>query len=103
MTDMEKVIKAFDDAKEPLVWLKDDEYTVGYNNGIEAGKDIALSMLEEQEPIVPGLEQDADGIYSTCGNCRTRLWKMFGLEFEINPDAMPKFCPQCGKKVKWDE
>lgn len=48
MPDREKVIKAFDDAKE-LVWLEDDEYTVGYNNGIEAGKNIALAMMKEQE------------------------------------------------------
>ena len=60
MIDMEKVIKAFDDAKE-LVWLEDDEYTVGYNAGIEAGKNITLSLLKEQDNWI-GIKQTADGI-----------------------------------------
>lgn len=62
-----------------------------------------MKLLEEQEPVAPGLEQDVDGVYSTCGNCKTRLWKILGVGFEINPDAMPKFCPQCGRAVKWRE
>ena len=49
--DREKVIKEFDDAKE-LVWLEDDEYTIGYNNGIEASKNITLALLKEQEAVV---------------------------------------------------
>lgn len=49
--DRKKIIEAFDDAKE-LVWLEDDEYTIGYNNGIEAGKNITLAMLKEQEAVV---------------------------------------------------
>ena len=48
--DREKVIEAFDEAKE-LVWTDDDEYTVGYNNGLEAGKNIALAMLKEHEDV----------------------------------------------------
>ena len=51
MPDMEKVIEAFDEAKE-LVWTDDDEYTVGYNNGLEAGKDIALALLKDQPQLV---------------------------------------------------
>lgn len=60
MIDREKVIKAFDDAKE-LVWLEDDEYTVGYNAGIEAGKNIALALLKEQNNWL-GIKQTVDGI-----------------------------------------
>ena len=58
--DREKVIKAFDDAKE-LVWMEDDEYTVGYNAGIEAGKNITLALLKEQNNWL-GIQQTADGI-----------------------------------------
>ena len=58
--DREKIIKAFDEAKE-LVWRDDDEYAVGYNNGLDAGKDIAISLLEEQESLL-GIQQTADGI-----------------------------------------
>ena len=55
MPDMKKVSEAFDEAKE-LVWTDDDEYTVGYNNGLEAGKNIALAMLKEQEERIETLE-----------------------------------------------
>ncbi len=58
--DMEKVIKAFDEAKE-LVWRDDDEYAVGYNNGLDAGKNIAISLLKEQDSLL-GIHQTADGI-----------------------------------------
>jgi hypothetical protein len=65
----------------------------------------AYDMLKEQEPVVPELEQGADGIYLICKKCKTRLWKIFGVEFDINIinlEAMPKFCPQCGQAVKWE-
>jgi hypothetical protein len=55
MTEREKLIKAFHDAKA-LVWFEDDVYdiyTAGYNNGIETGKNIALAILKEQEPKTP--------------------------------------------------
>lgn len=91
MIDVEKVIK-------------DLEFCVNGHYKVELSLATKiLVLLKEQEPIVPGLEQDANGIYSTCGNCKTRLWKLFGVEFEVNPDAMPKFCPQCGRAVKWNE
>jgi DNA-directed RNA polymerase subunit RPC12/RpoP len=54
--DREKVIETFDEAKE-LVWTDDDEYTVGYNNGLEVGKNIALAMLKEQETKYPKCEK----------------------------------------------
>ena len=54
--DAEKIAEAFDEAKE-LVWADDDEYTVGYNNGLEAGKGIAIELLKEQERRIVDLEQ----------------------------------------------
>lgn len=50
----------------------------------------------------PDIEMDYDGIYAICHFCKRRLWKMFGAEFVVNPDEMPRFCPKCGKKVKWE-
>ena len=104
MTDREKVIKGLETCYCPPSKCEDCPYydlpdEQICNNALCLD---ALALLKEQEPIVPGLEQDANGIYSTCGNCKTRLWKLFGVEFEVNPDAMPKFCPQCGKAVKWN-
>ena len=54
-----KIIEAFDEAKQE-VWTDDDQYTVGYNNGLEAGKNIAIDLLKEQEWNL--LTEDDDGI-----------------------------------------
>ena len=54
MPDIEEVIKAFDEAKE-LVWTEDDQFTMGYNNGLETGKNIALDLLKEQEKEIKSL------------------------------------------------
>ena len=62
----------------------------------------ALAMMKEQEAVEPGIAQYVDGIFATCGNCKKKLWKMIGLEFVVNPDEMPRFCPHCGRSVKWD-
>lgn len=89
--DMEKVIEAFDDAKE-LVWLDDDEYTVGYNDGIEAGKNITLAMLKEQEAVVHP-EPSRGMIYIT--NCRCDSCGGY-----LIPED--NFCRGCGKRIEWE-
>ena len=100
--DREKVIKAFDDAKE-LVWRDDDEYTVGYNNGIEAGKNITLSMLKEQETKWIHREDldfkdklGCNHFHGMCGNCG------FIHDFIDDHTGQYKYCPQCGQAVKWE-
>ena len=104
MIDREKVIKAFDEAKE-LVWLEDDEYTVGYNNGIEAGKNITLALLKEQEPkqIVrkQGKRENSDGSIDYfgewyCPHCGKLLNRGFALPWI-------EFCYKCGKALMWDD
>lgn len=45
--DREKVIETFDAAEFLLV--DHDKYTEGYNDGLETRKEIAISLLEEQE------------------------------------------------------
>ena len=59
-------------------------------------------LLKEQEPAAPGILQDLEGIWSTCPRCKSKLWLLFGMTMEINPDHMPKYCPQCGKPIKWE-
>ena len=49
MTDREKVIIDRFDAEKELVWTDDDQFTMGYNNGLEAGKNLALELLKQQE------------------------------------------------------
>ena len=60
------------------------------------------NLLKELEAVEPGIAQDVDGIFATCGNCKKKLWKIMGLEFVINPNEMPRFCQHCGKAVKWE-
>lgn len=86
MEELEKVIKAFDEAKE-LVWTDDDEYTVGYNNGLEAGKNIALTLLKEQKIAMKPKNIDKVG-----GNC-----PVCGLRMARNH----KYCYQCGQEMDW--
>ena len=61
------------------------------------GKD-ALTLLKAQEPIKPKVNIDT----WVCGNCGTRIER----QSLIGPNAVLaetfKFCPECGKAVKWD-
>lgn len=90
MADIEKVIEAFDEAKE-LVWTDDDEYTVGYNNGLEAGKNIAIALLKEHEAVETTWFEGTP----FCGNCGHRLEKKNRNMVGIN-------CPMCKRSVKWE-
>jgi len=58
----------------------------------------ALSLLKAQEPIKPKVNIDT----WVCGNCGTRVEH----QSMIGPNAVLaetfKFCPECGKPVKWE-
>lgn len=81
-------------------WM--DQTEEAYKNGYAAGKKDALALLKEQDegvrPIESTTEQkkftDRIGLAVSdfwCGACR------------FNLVGHPKFCPNCGKKVKWDD
>ena len=98
MVDRQKIIEAFDNAKEELLWLKDDEYTIGYNNGIEEGKNITLVLLKEQEAVEPK-QVDLYGkdewwsLVCVCPDCSAE-W--------MSDKVDTHFCPKCGRPVKWE-
>lgn len=53
----------------------------------------ALALLKEQEPVKPTKEQIFSSIFGwVCGAC--------SLPF-ISDNY--KYCPHCGRKVKWDD
>ncbi len=97
MIDREKVIKELERLSE---WLF-QQYKVVYDgdapNYYDAYNtvDDTIALLEEQEPVEP------DG--ENCGECGYTLHR-------INYDGPGKelwhewlrFCPVCGKEVKWD-
>lgn len=56
----------------------------------------ALELLKEQEPVAPSYAGYNEWF---CGNCgETVGWKSIP-EFD---EMQYKYCPYCGKKVKWD-
>ena len=86
----DKIIEQIDEEKE-IVWTDDDQWTMGYNNGLEAAKNIVIDLLKEQEAVKPEKEHSGSGVtwWNVCGACKTA----------INPND--KFCHECGRAVKW--
>ena len=62
----------------------------------------AITMLREQQPVEPDIGQVVDGVYAVCANCRYSLKLLFDAG---GPKVgyLPKFCPECGREVKWSE
>ena len=57
----------------------------------------ALALLKEREPVEP--DTDSEGTCS-CGNCdETVGYYPVGCN---TPQKFCKFCPECGKPVKWE-
>lgn len=67
----------------------------GHHKDAQAVRD-AVKMLKEQEAVEPyrGDKWPKD-VYG-CGRCSQQL-------LDTGASSRPKYCPQCGKKVKWDE
>lgn len=63
----------------------------------------ALALLKEQDAVEPCLMQDAKGIWNTCVKCGHILKSAFLNPMEENNTFFyyPKFCSECGQKVKW--
>ena len=59
-----------------------------------------LAVLKEQEPKPPSLMQDAEGVWATCPTCGNKLHAILAIKMNGH---FPKFCPNCGRKVKWDD
>lgn len=93
MSDREKVIKELERLSE---WFF-HQYQVVYDgdapNYYDAYKtvDEAIALLKEQEAVKPRFVDGNRNHFVKCGNCNLDL--MHGM----------KFCPNCGKAVKWDD
>ena len=101
MADIEKVIKAIE------ICIKN-----GCKDGIpnqlcpyssEVGCDLnqiladALAMLKEQETEWEHLWDAPDGTFK--GRCKKCGFVHFFIEWH---DTQYKFCPECGRSVKWE-
>lgn len=57
-------------------------------------RDVA-EMLREQEPVKPKRVLGAPLDWYQCGVCGADM-------LDTGDEYRPKYCPQCGKAVKWD-
>lgn len=61
----------------------------------------ALTLLREQEPVEPTAEDEAIRVKYNCGGCGY----LVGFVSTIHDDMQyrAKFCPECGRRIEWDE
>lgn len=91
MPDREKVIEGLEELKQRLLLQKD---ILGYGYHVGDIND-ALVLLREQEAVSTIVEQPLnDTRYIFCGACKAMLAQ--------NKPKGYKYCPWCGKKVKWE-
>lgn len=95
MPDREKVIKALERAK-----AQSDEYAQDHIIVPFKELDMILALLREQET-----EYKPDGPDFIDGRMYTR-WKCTSCQYFVctekgTPDM--KYCPKCGRRVKWDD
>lgn len=94
MADREKVINGL----ECCLHDEDDDHgrlceKCPYDCG-DCRKDLyndVLGLLKEQEPLKPYIDSFNDSCWWATGCC--------GTPINLKTD---KFCPKCGRKVKWD-
>ena len=90
--DKAKITEEYD--REKLeVWDGDDEYVIGYNNGLEDGKDLALWLFKEQQ-----------GSWScrniTCNVINLPYYKAYECsQCKSWADQPYQFCPTCGARM----
>ena len=92
MTDREKIIlKRFDKAQRE-VWNDDDDFDIGFNRGLEEGKNIAISLLKKQK---------AKKVEAEVINEIDRLYRCPSCHISMMLRGQP-YCHNCGQAVKWE-
>lgn len=88
--DREKVIKGLEQCKEGGS-CDGCQYNINTSKCISLLHADALAMLKEQEAVEPKHYEATryNGELFACGDCRHEL------------ELKPRFCPYCGKAVKW--
>ena len=103
MEQFEKVCKGLQTAVDSdWMWRKADYIAMCCKDALSLIRQQRARIAEleaEQEPIPPVVEQEMDDVCSCiddvyrCGKCGCRLYRFA----EKN-----KYCPDCGKAVRWD-
>lgn len=95
----EKVIKAMECCKIPFTKCYNGGCPYFENDGCKARlKGDALALLEAQEPVKPVVDIDT----WKCGNCGHTLEHQQLLGDNVLFHEQYNYCPECGRKVKWD-
>lgn len=100
MSDRDKVIEELKELCEYLFheykvcYHGDEEDT--YNRFLSANN--ALELLKEQEAVKPILVKLYPHDVYKCGNCGH-----CAVGTTVPKTYRPKYCPECGRKIKWDD
>lgn len=78
---------------EDILWENNKIFERGYQKGFSDGKS---AILREQEPVKPERVLGVLPDWYCCGVCGANM-------LDTGDGYRPKYCPQCGRKVKWDE
>lgn len=101
MDDREKVISNLSTALVNMHGC--GRYTPEDVDELETAAWGALKLLEEQEPIKPTVSVDT----WICSKCGHTLESQELIDDKENPQVLIheqyNYCPNCGRKVKWDE
>lgn len=96
MPDSEKVINGLEKLRKDLGYGLPDRSDV-VREYLKSLTD-AITLLEEQEPVKPNLDVDE----WMCGNCGHKLEHQELLGDNMLFHEQYNYCPNCGRKVKWD-
>ena len=97
MPDREKVI---DRLQKVSSYFK-SMLKVGYDGDSDIYREhresvkMAIALLKEQEAVKPRTDDAWPSRIKTCGACGTCLFTV--------GDYKPKYCSECGRRVKWNE
>lgn len=91
MTDREKVIKGLYEAIEVI----ETHVPVRYIGYAEQACYDAIALLKEQEAVKPRANDASLSPFPICGACGTSLFAIRSYR--------PKYCSECGRKMKWDD
>lgn len=94
MADIKEIIKKLHDLRQ---YLEDKEWSDKIVGAYVETVIDTIALLKEQEAVEPTTETIHDNIlerdrtYDACGNCGFILY------------PKPKYCPSCGRLVKWND
>ena len=105
MTDMEKAIEGFKKAGEEAKTVIEKWVSIFEQYITPVGNDDVISLLKEQEPVEPAMDEDTPGhwvVLENCSNagvycseCHTKIFDHYPMKKKFS-----YFCPHCGTRME---